>query len=80
MVSNYASFTDGGMEDAVRRLNEHLVKKGASGLTIDPLAAKVAALLAEGMNRQEIARAVGVGQNRVSQALVSLREHAGDWL
>lgn len=80
MVSDYASFTDGGMTDAVRRLNEHLAKKGAGGAAIDPLAPKVAALLAEGMNRQEIARAVGVGQNRVSQALVSLREHAGDWL
>lgn len=73
------SISDGGMPDAVRRLSNHLEKKRAQGITVDPLAVTVAKSLAEGFNRQEIAKTLDVTQGRVNQAITSLREHAGDW-
>lgn len=73
------SISDGGMPDAIRRLSNHLEKKRTQGISVDLMAVTVAKSLAEGFNRQEIAKTLGVTQGRVNQAISSLREHAGDW-
>jgi RNA polymerase sigma factor (sigma-70 family) len=68
------------MGEAVRRLGRHLDKKNDKGLTVDPLSMQVAALLADGLNRREIALKMGVSPNRVSQVITNLRERVADWL
>lgn len=71
---------DDTMGDAIRRLERHLTKKNATGLTVDPLAMRVVALLATGLNRREIAAEVGVSTNRVNLVIANLRERVADWL
>jgi len=72
--------SDDTMGDAIRRLERHLTKKTSTGLTVDPLAMQVAALLASGLNRREIAAEVGVSTNRVNLVIANLRERVADWL
>lgn len=83
VLVNWKHPSEGGddtMGDAIRRLERHLTKKSATGLTVDPLAMQVAALLATGLNRREIAAEVGVSPNRVNLVIANLRERVADWL
>lgn len=83
VLVNWSHPLEGGddtMGDAIRRLERHLTKKTSTGLTVDPLAMQVAALLANGLNRREIAAEVGVSANRVNLVIANLRERVADWL
>jgi DNA-directed RNA polymerase specialized sigma24 family protein len=71
---------DYAMSEAIRRLASHVDKKRAAGLTIDSMSVQIAAQLAAGKNRREIAADFGISQARVTTAINSLREHVSDWM
>lgn len=77
LVSDASDMVSEG--DALRRLGDHLKRKAARGLDVDPLEVKVAELLATGLNRREIAGQLNVSQGRVGNVITSLREHVLDW-
>ena len=81
MVSSDAEPTDAvqGMDDAIQRLQAHVDRKRAAGLTIDAFSVRIAEMLYTGKNRREIADEIGVSQARVASAILSLREHVRDW-
>lgn len=72
--------SDGSMKSAVQKLTQHLERKSAQGAIIDPMAAQIATLLAEGLNRKEIAAVTGIPVIRISKSISTMREHLQDWL
>ena len=80
LVASHASgAVESEMQEALRRLDQHLREKAVRGLAVDPEASHVAALLVMGMGRREISQKLKVSQSRVTEIIGSLREHAADW-
>lgn len=65
---------------ALERLQRHLERKVREGMALDPLALRIAQMLADGHNRRDIAKALDVPQARVLAAIAALRQGAADWL